>query len=164
VWPLCRLAVVRTAPSEVRRDEGLSLTRKYVKRYLQTHTDPHGEDQTLMGVSQRVQERVQDMEERVMHEFEHIHNSLISPSGSNAKLDRKLNAVVTAIDRMARGKNQEVRAAPSTARRAEQQTVASSMARHASPRTRSAERAWRWCARVFAGVQCAHRHGQGQAA
>ena len=46
-----------------------------------------------------------------MHEFEHIHNSLIAPMGSGAKLEMRLQMIGQALDRVLRGQGQHEAAA-----------------------------------------------------
>jgi len=98
------------APQGVDREEGLSLMRKYVQRYLQANGDLTSA-MDIMSLTKRIEGNMYDLEERMMHEFEHIHNSLIAPMGSGAKLDQKLSYITIAIDRMLKGKNHEVASA-----------------------------------------------------
>jgi len=94
------------SPAGIDREEGLSLMRKYVQRYILTHTDLSSAS-SIMNLAERIKDNVYDMEERIMHEFEHIHNTLIAPTGSGAKMENKLNHIATALDRMIRGRNDE---------------------------------------------------------
>ena len=98
------------APPGVDRDEGLSLMRKYVARYLQNNTELSSAT-TLTNLARRIEGNVSEMEERVMHEFEHIHNSLIAPMGSGAKLEMRLQMIGQALDRVLRGQGQHEAAA-----------------------------------------------------
>ena len=91
------------APPGVDHDEGLSLTRKYVQRYLQANADLSRES-SLTTLAKRIEGNVDMMEERMMHEFEHIHNALIAPMGSGAKVEHHLRHISMAIDRMTKGK------------------------------------------------------------
>ena len=98
------------APAGVDGEEGLSMMRKYVQRYLQAHTD-QVRDSSVSSLAKRMETTVFDLEERMMHEFEHIHNSLIAPMGSGAKVEQKLRHISHTIDRFLKGERGEAAAA-----------------------------------------------------
>ena len=52
-------------PDGMSKHEGTPLMRKYVQRWLQTHTD-FSTDTSLMGVAKKLEEKVFDMEERLV--------------------------------------------------------------------------------------------------
>ena len=105
------------APSGVDRDEGLSMMRKYVQRYLISHTE-QVRDNSMSSLALRMERNVSDMEERMMHEFEHIHNSLIAPNTSG-RTEQKLTQIAIAIDRMIKGERQAAAASLVSAKKNE---------------------------------------------
>jgi len=105
------------APSVVDRDEGLSMMRKYVQRYLISHTE-QVRDNSMSSLALRMERNVSDMEERMMHEFEHIHNSLIAPNTSG-RTEQKLTQIAIAIDRMIKGERQAAAASLVSAKKNE---------------------------------------------
>lgn len=75
---------------------------RYVQRYLQANADLSREN-SLSAVAKAIKGNVDFLEERMIQEFEHIHNALIAPLGSGAKVESYLRHLVTSVDRMTKG-------------------------------------------------------------
>jgi len=111
-------------PSVIGLQGGTPLSRKFVQRYLKKHS---AEMDGSQGIATRVERLVNDMEERMHHEFEHMHTAITHPSsgstsngsfnggGGSQDVNRKLTAIIGAIDRLARGEAGKAKASAASA-------------------------------------------------
>jgi len=84
---------------------GTPLSRKFVQRYLKKHTDMAAQT-SQQGMAARMEKLVNEMEERLQHEVQHLKNTITSPassSGASPEVSRQLRLIAAAIDRLSKG-------------------------------------------------------------
>ena len=78
---------------------GAPMSRKYVQRYLKTHTEVTNSTSQAAFVS-HIERVVAEMEERLQHEFEHTHSALTLQKDEVAS---KFKYIAAALDRASKG-------------------------------------------------------------